>query len=152
MEHTINNSELTKEFGVFVGLYNKSNNTNYSVKYALANQYMVKTFFACREALTQCHTKAVTTHKISTNLSTKRESLYKLNIPEVDWTIYQYIKDNPGLSREDIAQHTEYKVSTVCGAINRLMIEDMVFVCGYKKDPHTGRRVQVLSLTGRFGE
>ena len=148
MEH-FTNQEAEKAFGVFIGLYNRSNGTNFTVKSARENAFLFKTFRNCQAGLALAHAHG-TRHATlpSPRISTRRASLARLDVPEVDEKVYQQIQLFPGYSRSELSQLLGYRLSTVCGAVNRLMKQGLVFVCGRKKDPETGKTVEVLNLTG----
>ena len=52
------------------------------------------------------------------------------------------LKENEPMSRQDLAYHMNYKMSTICGRISELRKEGYVVVCGTKIDPETKKVVQ----------
>lgn len=132
------NNEFLKQFGIFTGFYNKVNNTNLTVKQALTSNDMRDLFQSFAEATAKI--------KINKNESTKYRSYSLLNIPEVDKEVLQYVKSNNNKSRADIAAATGLRLSTVCGAISRLVNNKMLEVSGTKRDPKSNRNVETLKI------
>lgn len=136
----------SKAFGVFVGLYNKLNETEISVKKAWKDPLFQTLFMNAELTLLQ--------HSVKNNpryqhlSSTKFKSYSLLDIPKVDNQVYQFLLKNPDLSRAEISDFTGIRLQTVCGAINRLMHNQLVIVIGEKRDIETEREVQTLRAVG----
>lgn len=125
-----------KEFGIFVGLYNAVNNTKYSVKKAKTDKVVWDLFLDSKSRI------EVTKPQINT--STKRSSYNQLNIPKVDLQVLTSIKNNPNISRYLLAKDVGKRLSTVCGAVRRLLDADLILVSGAIVDPETNRKVESL--------
>lgn len=59
--------------------------------------------------------------------------------------VYDAIWQNPSSSRSEIANICGLRLSTVCGAVNRLYKQDLIRVCGTKFDNNSLREVETLS-------
>lgn len=137
-----------KAFGVFVGLYNKLNDTNLSVKQAATIDSLVKTFNASQQFLKEAHTNVVSKQfdcGVPDSGSTKFKSYSLLDMPNVDKKVYDIIVKNPGLSRYEITGRLSNRLSTICGAVNRLTNNGFVRATGTKIDEETQRQVETLA-------
>lgn len=135
--------EWHKAFGVYVGLFNKSQGTKLSVKAALKVPELVNLFELV------CRAQGVINEKIKpqNTQSTRSKSYSLLDIPKIDNEIYQFIQKNPGWSRSEISNKTGIRLQTVCGAAKRLLDNSLIFVSGTQKDLETGREVELLTTT-----
>ncbi len=139
-------NEFTKAFGIFVGLFNKCNGTQYSVKAALQQIQLVELFNSVR-----CQSQYVNAVITPFNPgSTRHKSHNKLDHGRLATTIYEFIKDNPGHSRREIAENLNMRLQTVCGQVNVLVREGFIHVAGTKKDIETKREVETLAV-GCYG-
>lgn len=147
--HSPETKELSKAFGIFVGLYNKINNTNFSVKAASTEPSLILAFDYSQKMLTKTHNYLSDNNPNYSNVrSTKIKSYTLLDIPKNDRKIYNYIKENSNQSRVDIAYGLGIRVSTVCGAVNRLLHNALVHVTGIKIDPETNKKAETISSIG----
>ena len=136
--------ESIKTFGVFVGLWNKTADTNLSVKQAQAIDELVQLYEGIRDTIHEF--KIELAEELPAKQSTRRKSLNKTSIAELDEKIFIYLYNHPKISRSEIAKGLHVRLSSVCGAINRLMELDGVFVCGRANDPDTNREVELLDI------
>lgn len=136
---------MKKQFGVFVGLYNKTNDTSLSVKQAAMIDFLVKAFHANQNFIKQCHTRVADHELFKNTKSTKLKSYSLLDIPKIDGEVLDYIENNPGESRYEIAAGLDIRLSTICGAVNRLSHNSFVYASGIKIDPETKRKVEAIS-------
>lgn len=134
----------TKEFltayGIFVGFYNRVNNTSFSVKDALKEPTLMSFYTKVSQAANVVNQKVKQPEK----KTTKRKAYDALNIPEIDNAVLQYIHNNQDSSRWEIAAGTGLRVSTVCGAVNRLVYNKFAFISGEKTDEETNRSVDTV--------
>lgn len=139
------NEKMAKEFGIFVGLYNRTNETNLSVKQAAMIDAMVTLFMRTQYVLSSAHKVVASNPNFKDRTSTKLKSYSMLDIPKVDGEVLDYIKANPALSRYEIAEGLNIRLSTICGAVNRLAFNNFVFPSGIKVDQETKRKVEAIS-------
>lgn len=66
-------------------------------------------------------------------------------LPQMDASILQIIRGNSGLTRVEIAERSGRRLSSVCGAANRLLKTGLVIVVGTKRDPQSRREVETLA-------
>ena len=128
-----------KQFGIFVGFFNRINNTQYSVKEAAKDPTIVEFYNKVSQTALVVNTKV----KAPQKKSTKRRAYDILNIPKIDNTILEYIHSNQDQSREDIANGTGLKLATVCGSVNRMIEAKIIFVSG-EKTSDSNRSVETL--------
>lgn len=135
------------EFGIFVGLYNKLNNTDYSVAEALQSQTILDTFKITAASL-QSTTQTVQNQLKNVTSSTKRlsyESFQKSHGSSVAYKIYTFLKqENSPLSRAEIASKMGIRLCTVCGQVNAMAKAGLVEVVGTKVDETSEREVETL--------
>lgn len=62
-------------------------------------------------------------------------------------TVYLFIKDNPGVSRRDIANQTGMLINSVCARVKELLTNGSVYESGTSICPSTGKKVAVLKIT-----
>lgn len=142
--------DFLKKFGIFVGLYNKLNSTALSVENALYDNDIVAQFRIV-SGLMQNNVKSPKTAStgIKRPKSTKLLSYEQFQLENgtrAEHSIYKLLKkQNQGLSRTEIAKKLSIRVSTVCGAISRMMEAGLVTVTGIKIDEETNRKVELLS-------
>lgn len=141
----LSNENMKKQFGIFVGLYNRTNDTSLSVKQAAMIEDLVKTFNMSIHLLSRAHTVVSKDSNFKSKTSTKMKSYSLLDIPKVDGEVLEYIQNNPGESRMDIANGMGIRMSTVCGAIYRLSHNSFVYISGVKIDSETKRKVEVIT-------
>ena len=135
-------------FGVFVGLYNKLNNTSFSVKQALSNPELTTLFAATAQTLQSNTITTSVKNQVKSSKSTKRFS-YEAFQTEHGTTaahaIYSYCKtQNKSLSRAEIADGLNMRLSTVCGQVFNLIEAGLLVVDGTKVDEKTGREVETV--------
>lgn len=132
--------DFLKQFGVFVGFYNKVNNTSFTVKQALQNETLMGFYGKVAQA-TQ-----LVNGRIGgpTKKSTKREAYDRLNVPELDSHVLEYINNNQDRSRQEIAKDMSLPINTVCGAVKRLIDAKMIFVSKVGTNPDSNRSVELL--------
>lgn len=133
---------FTKQFGIFVGLFNKLNGTQYSVKQALQVQPLLALFNTISQSA------AVVNSQITpiAGISTKSKSYSLVNIPAVDSEVYYFLQKNPNTTRSEIALGTGLRLQTVCGAARRLLDNKFIFVTGTTEDTDSNREVETLGV------
>ena len=137
--------DSTKTFGVFVGMFNKTAGTELTVKQAHQVDTLVQLYEGIKEAIAEL--KYDLSEEIShTTKSTKRKSFDALNIPELDQDVLITIYNWPGASRNQVAKKLGRRLSSICGAVNRLMEARIVFTKGTVHDEETNRDVEALFL------
>jgi hypothetical protein len=141
MQNYKGNNMNTKEFGIFVGLFNKVNDSKISVKNALKNKEMVELY----ESVQVSVKKDV---KINTT-STKRRSLEQTDLPKTRAEVYDYIKKNPSKTRWGISVGMDRRINIICGRVNELIESGLVYVDGEAIDLNTGRKVETISAAER---
>ena len=153
---------LTK-FGIFVGLYNKLNNTSLSVEQALWTIDLVELFTAVANGI---KASSVNNHIANPLVSQQKSSKKKLNSKpkstkalsyeqfqvengtSVAHEIYKYIKkQNIPMSRAEIASGISVRLSTVCGQVNKMIDAGLLYVAGRKLDVDSNREVEILTIT-----
>jgi DNA-binding transcriptional ArsR family regulator len=144
------------KFGIFVGLYNKLNNTSHSVENALCtslilDQYIATAAFLQGNTTASTPTVARKTAKVKTNGKPKTtKALSYADFQEENGTavahaIYAYLKkQNQAISRSEIAKGMGIRLSTVCGQIFPMEEAGLVTVVGTKIDESSGRSVEIL--------
>lgn len=134
-----------KAFGIYVGMLNSIKGYNLTVKEALQNETVITMFklFSELSQLKEFEVK-IEAHKTK---STRRDSYDKLNVPEVDATVLTCIKDHHGVTRKEISDFTGFQLSTVCGAVSRLINSRMAYVGGKKLDLSTNRNVETVKAS-----
>jgi len=137
---------LLKQFGVFVGLYNRTNGTRLTVKAALRQIAIVTLFESSLRCLHAAHDESVQRGTFSGDTSsTRRRSLDKINTRRVDSSILNLVTSTPGLSRKQLSEKLKMRLQTVCGGVSRLLEDDLIYVCGESLDHETNRRVETLA-------
>lgn len=133
--------EFRKQFGIFVGFFNKTNGTEMSVKDALQQPVMLDLYNAIGQACQNVKTQVPQ----SALVSTRRKSLNQTNVCEIDNQVLNFIRSNPKSSRAQIAAHLDRRISTICGAATRLLKQNLIYVAGEVWDPETERSVEALA-------
>jgi len=135
-----------KQFGIFIGLYNRLNGTKLTVRSASKNSVLVSLFESTQLTLGQVHTLSLAQDEVACQAnSTKSRSYSLLDMPGVDGNIYYLLKRSTSLSRADIALALNMRLQTVCGAVKRLIDNGLVVVNGEKLDTQTNRHVETLT-------
>jgi hypothetical protein len=84
-------------------------------------------------------------------LSTKRQSIEELTADgsrsRRKRHVYLCIKNNPGVSRNEIEREAHIRLSCVCGRANELLVSGDVIELGTKIDPITKKHVGRLYAT-----
>jgi hypothetical protein len=142
-EETMN--EMSKEFGIFVGFYNRLNGTSISVRRATKIPQLVKLFHNSKNLLVYAHSTLEAKQVDFNSKSTKVKSYEACNLPKLCNEIFTFIKNNPGYSRYEIAQSLGRRVSTVCGIAKILLDSGLIEVSGSTVDEHSKRVVETLS-------
>ena len=83
---------------------------------------------------------------IAASESTKALSYEALNIPEKDNQVLIALTQNPQSSRSELAKITKLRLSTVTGAVRRLMDNNFIKVVGQQRDNETDRMVEILEV------
>lgn len=134
----------TKAFGIYVGLMNKLTNSNIAVKDALKNPAMVGLF----TKLNSISTKFVGNIE---STSTRRRSLNKLRednkLGEYQLLVYKAIRDTKKITRQELAEHLNMPINTVCARVRELIDMNKVYVSGETFNEQTKRYVECLSVT-----
>jgi len=131
----------TKQFGIFVGLYNRTTGNKLSVKNALKNNDLVALYDSVATLL-----KGNTETNVCQD-STQLRSLNMVNLSDKRKQVYDFIAGNPGLSRKQIAQKTGLLLQSICGRVNELVELDLIYVSGETFDTDTDRYVETLKVT-----
>lgn len=142
------NKEFTKKFGIWLGLFNRNQNLNISVKQGLKMEELVDLFERTTRAMVIVHNCVEEKIGKLPTKSTKARAYDALNLPKIDNQVYNFIKYHPGLSRTDIADSSGIRIQTVCGAVNRLISANMIYVDGEKVDVDSKHKVETLSIGG----
>lgn len=134
-------NKYIKSFGIFIGLYNKINNTRVSVEAGLNEEALVKLFNKTSKGLAK---KGSTTSP----KSTKRAAWEKFNTSNgttLSYEIYTFLKSSGGsYSRADIAAKLKLRLSTVCGRVADLKNSQLIQVVGTDIDPTSQCKVELL--------
>lgn len=79
--------------------------------------------------------------------STKKKSYDSLNdLAQTHTLILNTIQTHGSLSRQQIANHTGLKVSSVCGRVKELLDYSFLCVDGTTDDSETGKEVETLTI------
>jgi hypothetical protein len=143
MKLELKNPSIKKEFGIFVGFFNKVNGTKFSVESAARNLNLTNLYlsFATLAAQTASVVEAQNSKR-----STKSLSYSLLDAPRVDREVYDFLAKNTPKTRAQISKELGMRLSTVCGAVNRLMQNNLVQFTGeLVKDPETNRLVELVT-------
>ncbi len=140
-------------FGIYVGFYNKINGTALSVEQALWEDSILTAYQV--SAMTVRNTnkangipKAPAKAASKAPKSTKRlsyEAFKTENGTSVAHLIYKALKQDPAMSRTEIATSLQLRLSTVCGQIVPLMEAGLVQVSGTAIDENSNRTVELLT-------
>lgn len=86
-------------------------------------------------------------------MGTREESLARTleSIGEKQATIYRCLMMHRGLTRQQIAKETGFRLSTVCGRVNEMLAPplNLLEVTGRQYDPDTNRNVEVISIVSK---
>ena len=63
--------------------------------------------------------------------------------------VFFYIKDNPNVSRSQIARALNIGINAVCGRVNKLLEEGHIEVVEISPCPITGKSVEKLRVKGK---
>lgn len=139
-------NKLLNEFKAFVKMFNTMNDTKMTLEEAAANKDVGEAFKAFRSVTTDLYKKLnYNGVKLKTKAPTTRKQSYDLtNIPALDKQVLEYVSKFPHRSRDQIATDLGRKVSTICGAVNRLEKNKMVCVSGTIQDMITNRNVETI--------
>lgn len=148
--------EFLAKFGIFVGLYNRLNNTSFSVEQALwkteiLDKYTAVSFFLQGNSSVFSITapKKFKRVKIERKPKTTKTISYQDFQTEhgtsVAYCIYKFLKQqNEPFSRAEIAKQMGIRLSTVCGQIFSMEEAGLVTVVGTKLDEESQRTVEIL--------
>ena len=64
----------------------------------------------------------------------------------VDAKTLSCIQANPNITRRELSERLEMRLSTVCGAVNRLYKDDLIRVSGVTVDKDSNKRVETLEV------
>jgi len=135
-------------FGVFVGLFNKLNNTSFSVTEALSNSELTGLFAVTAQTLQSEYITTSVKSQAKSSKSTKRLSYDEFQVKNgtsIAHSIYKYCKQvNKPLSRNDIAQGLNIRLSTTCGQVHALVKAGLLTVEGSKIDQASEMKVETL--------
>lgn len=136
---------LLEKFKLFVKLFNLENGTKLTYQDAFSIKSVGIAFKESIEVNTKLKQQLdFDGVKLTSNKSTKRASYDLLNLPLVDKQVLDFITMYTDRSREDIALGIGRKVSTVCGAVNRLVKAKAIFNSGKVLDTITNRHVETF--------
>jgi DNA-binding transcriptional regulator GbsR (MarR family) len=152
-EARIVTENFLKSFGIFVGLYNKLNNTVLSVEDALYEDTIMQAYKTMSAELKTVK-KIVGTPEAITKMVNKRPKSTKLlsyeafkasNGSSCAHLIYTELKKSKEpMTRAELSSVLDLRISTVCGRINELEEAGLVWVVGTKVDEDSQRQVELL--------
>jgi hypothetical protein len=141
----LKNPSNKKEFGIFVGFFNKINGTKFSVEAAAKNENITSLYSSLSTLVAQ--TGSIIEAQTPKRSTTKSLSYSLLDAPRVDREVYDFLAKNPPKTRAEISLGTGLRLQTVCGAVNRLMQNNLVQFTGkLVKDPETNRWVELVTI------
>ena len=141
--------EISKSgFGIFIGFYNKTNNTNITVKEGMRCPVMTQFFNTFTESAKIAHEKNYKKDSYGKSTTTRSQSLSKLNTAKLDMEVLGLVRVTPNSTRAEIAIMLHRKEATICGAVNRLMRDKQLYVSGRKLDNETQRNVETVTACG----
>lgn len=87
--------------------------------------------------------RAVRTHRTSRMslnqfLTTKADS--------VDALVLKAIRNNPNITRRQLADTLQIRLSTICGCVRRLFNEDLIRISGVTVDKDSDRKVETIEV------
>jgi DNA-binding MarR family transcriptional regulator len=140
--------ELLKVFNTYLKMFNMINGTTLTAKEAIGNTTFATSFkeFYNNQQQVKAKMSYEGVSLKAKKVSTKKQSYNALNLPLLDKQVYDYIKARPHASRDQIATDLGRKVSTICGAVNRLTKAKLITVSGTTVDLITGRNVETLMV------
>lgn len=133
-------------FKQYIKLYNSINETNLTFAQAMESDVFLKAFELAFQGISLQHDKIeplLPTKALSG--STKLKSYNLIDIPKIDGEVLSCIRHNPHISRSEIATITATRLSSVCGAVNRLLHNQFVEVSGETIDQSTNRTVETIA-------
>ena len=139
---TIYTTKFVKDFGVFVGLFNRTTQANISVKNALQNKDLIALFEMTRNSMDL----SIVTGKVQ-DTSTKKRSYQKTNMGRNRARVYDYVLKNPNSTRKEISNGIGMRIQSVCSAVNPLVNKGLLYVSGEVYDAETDRMVETLVLS-----
>jgi hypothetical protein len=140
----LKNPSIKKEFGIFVGFFNKVNKSKFSVESAAKNSNLTNLYLSF--AILAAQTGSIIEAQTPKRSSTKSLSYSLLDAPKVDREVYDFLAKNPPKTRAQISKELDMRLSTVCGAVNRLIQNNLVQFTGeLVKDTETNRLVELVT-------
>lgn len=140
--------EYIAKFGIFLGFYNKVNNTSIGVDQGLHIPDLVKLY---NDTITDVKNKIVCPAVVAASKKPKSTKLLSYQAfqnnygTSVAHTVYKTLKtSSQALSRVEIAQQANLRLSTVCGQVSLLKQSGLVKISGTKIDPDSNREVETL--------
>jgi len=131
------------QFGIFVGFYNKINNTSVSVKAALSDLEIVS-LYEKAAVVTKC-TPSLIKKQVKSTKSLSYEQFQVENGTSVAHAIYKHLRTTKStLSRTEIADSLAVRLCTVCGQVNAMLTAGLLEVAGTKIDELSNRTVEIL--------
>lgn len=81
-------------------------------------------------------------------MSTKRDSYIRIQsaTTRLHALILSTLREEPSLTRSQLAERTGLKLSSVCARVKELLDIKAIVVCGTAIDSDTDRKVQTLSV------
>ena len=76
--------------------------------------------------------------------TTKASSLSVSDLPELDRLVLAELWENPGQSRYELSVSCKKRLSSICGAVNRLIEKNLAHAEGEIYDAITGRKCELL--------
>lgn len=154
-------SKMDKETQIVLGrylkFYNEVNDTSLTVKQACNSPEVMLAFTKTLQYTAHYHdeiaVKALPEDALlPTTSSTKLKSYSLVNIPRTDSGVRALLIRKPDISRYDISVMMGIRLSTICGAVNRLIHNNLVAVSGTKLDLHSNRQVETLVAINQRGD
>lgn len=140
-------SIFRKQFGVFVGMYNKVNGTKLSVKQALKLPVLISLFETTAKAITVTHD--VFTGQQAASMpgeSTRLRSYKKTDIGHLQQVVLDHVQANPDCTRREISNATGVYLNSTTARVRELIDDGLVYVSGEKHDHETDRDVETLRI------
>lgn len=128
------------DFGIFVGLLNKTNATKYSVKQAQSNPAIVAMFTSIQGVILGAPVSTQSTKSKSWTI-THLETATNCRA-----LVYKFLKNIGPSTRQEIASFTSLRLSSVCGRVNELIADNKLVVIGTVIDPNSNREVELIAV------
>lgn len=95
---------------------------------------------------TYTNSQIITPKKYYEPTTTKSSSYSVLNMGAIDTIVYNTIKVNIGITRNQLVTLVKKPINTISGAVTRLLTNEFIHVLGMTQDENSGREVQMLCV------